>query len=90
MLPKIVIILLVLLMIISLGSAMVYMFKDRGQTDRTLNALKWRIGIWFVLLAFIVAGLKFGYITPSNSLVPPAPATEAPAAKPASQAPKAE
>jgi len=73
MLSKTVIILLVLLMIASLGSAMYYMFKDRGQTDRTLNALKWRVGIWFVLLAFIIGGLKFGYITPSNSLAPKTP-----------------
>ncbi len=81
MLSKIVIVILVLLMIVSLGSAMVYMFKDRGQTDRTLNALKWRVGIWAVLLVFIIAGLKFGFIIPSNSLVPPTPSTEtAPAA----------
>jgi len=68
MLSTIIIVALVLLMLVSLGSAMVFMFKDRGRSNRTVNALTWRVGIWAVLLAFIVAGLKFGFITPSNSL----------------------
>ena len=68
MLSTTIIIALVLLMLASLGSAMVYMFKDRGRSNRTVNALTWRVGIWAVLLMFIIAGLKFGFITPSNSL----------------------
>lgn len=65
---KIIIVVMLILMIGVLGSALLFMFKDRGKTNRTVNALTWRVGIWAVLLAFIVAGLKFGWIEPSNSL----------------------
>ena len=71
-----VIIILVVLMLISLGSAMLFMLKDRGKTDRTINALTWRVGIWVVLLGFIIAGINFGWIKPSNSLQARAPAVE--------------
>jgi len=58
------------LMIGSLGFALYYMMTDRGRSDRTVNALAARVGIWVVLFAFIAIGVGTGFIKPSGSLTP--------------------
>ena len=63
--------LLIVLMIGSLASAMWYMIKDRGGSNRTVIALTARISIWVILFAVIVAGIYFGWITPSNTIPMP-------------------
>ena len=68
---KLIIALLLLLMIGSLASAFWYMLKDRGSGTRTVKALTARIAIWFILFATIVAGIYFGWITPSNTIPMP-------------------
>lgn len=75
MVTKIIIVVMVLAMIGMLGRGLYFMMTDRGKTDRTLNALKWRVGIWVVLLVFILAGMKLGFINPSNSIAPKTPTT---------------
>ncbi len=70
MLPKIIIIILMILMIGSLGVALYFMMTDRGQTNRTVNSLAIRVGIWVVLFAFIAIGIGTGFIKPSSSLDP--------------------
>lgn len=58
-------------MVVSLAYAMYTMMQDtRGDksSNRTVNALTWRIGIWVVLLGFIIGAAKFGWINPSNSI----------------------
>lgn len=70
MLAKILIGLLLVAMIASLGIALYYMMVDRGQSNRTVNALAWRIGIWVVLFGFIAIGIGTGFIKPSGSLTP--------------------
>ena len=58
---KVLIIAIFLGILISLGSALVFMIKDRGGTDSTAKALTLRIGLsvgLFVLL-FILYGLGF-------------------------------
>ena len=64
-----------------LGSAMYFMMKDRGKTDRTVNALKWRIGIWGRSPGVHLAAAKLGWLEPSNSLVKKPQPTESAAPK---------
>ncbi|MDH3637448.1 MAG: twin transmembrane helix small protein [Gammaproteobacteria bacterium] len=71
MLPKIVILVLLVLMVYSLFSALYFLYRDRGQGERTLKALTARISIWVALFAFLYIGVHVGWITPSNSIRPP-------------------
>lgn len=68
---KIIIAVLLVLMLWSLGSAFWYMLRDRGQGTRTVKALTARIAIWVILLSTIIAGIYFGWITPSNTIPMP-------------------
>ena len=46
----------------NLGAALYYMIVDRGQSDRTVNALSWRIGLSVALFLLIAAGMLTGII----------------------------
>jgi len=70
---KLVIIILLLAMIASLGIGLFHLLKTPDETDKgdkVVKALTWRIGIWAVLFIFILAGVKLGWIEPSNSVHP--------------------
>ena len=60
---RIVVILFILVILASLGSALYYMVKDRGTTQRTVKALTIRIVLSIVLFLLLVLGLKTGVIT---------------------------
>lgn len=66
---KIIVMIVFLGIIGSLGSALIYMVKDKGQSDRTVKALTMRIGlsVGLFLLLFVLYGL--GLIEP-HSLKP--------------------
>jgi glycerol uptake facilitator-like aquaporin len=70
MLIKIFIVVMLIAMLVSLFTALYFMFTDRGRSERTVKALSWRIGIWVVLLALLALGTWTGVIKPSNSLGP--------------------
>ena len=70
MFTKIIVIVALIAMIGSLFSAMYFMFKDKGGSDRTVKALTVRVSIWVVLFALIAIGLYTGVLKPSNSLIP--------------------
>jgi predicted permease len=70
MLGKTVIGILLALMFYSLGSALYYLYADRGRGTRTVRALTMRIALWIVLFALLYLGMATGVITPSNSLRP--------------------
>lgn len=70
MLTKIVAVLLLVAMIVSLFAGMYFLVKDRGQTDRTLKALTWRVSIWIVLFALLAVAAYTGYLEPSVSIRP--------------------
>lgn len=73
MLVKIFIILMLVAMLVSLFSALYFMFTDRGTGTRTVRALTFRIGIWVVLLALLALGSATGVLKPINSVAPPIP-----------------
>jgi succinate dehydrogenase/fumarate reductase cytochrome b subunit len=65
---KIIVVIFFIAMVISLGMAFWFMMNDRGKGKRTVNALTFRIGIWVVLLGFLVLSIHMGWIVPSQSL----------------------
>ena len=61
---KAIVIVLLLVILINLGSALVFLVKDKGQTHRTLTALKWRIGLSISLFILLMIGFATGLIQP--------------------------
>ena len=60
---RIIVILFLLVILGSLGSALYYMLKDRGTTERTVKALTVRIALSVILFLMLVIGFKTGLIT---------------------------
>ncbi|ARP84902.1 twin transmembrane helix small protein [Bordetella genomosp. 9] len=46
----------------SLGSALIYLMKDKGTTNRTVNALTVRIGLSVALFLFVLLAHHLGWI----------------------------
>jgi hypothetical protein len=46
----------------SLASALVYLMKDKGSTNRTVNALTVRIGLSVALFLFVLLAHHLGWI----------------------------
>jgi len=61
---KIIIILLFLAVLGSLASAMVFLVKDKGETNRTAKALTYRIGISVFIFVLLIFAYFAGYIEP--------------------------
>ena len=53
MVIKILIIVFLITIVYSLGSALVFLVKDHGEGDRTVKRLTWRISLSLVLLLFL-------------------------------------
>ena len=52
--------------LISLGSALFYLVRDKGTTSRTVNALTVRISISVLLFLFILLAYWMGWIQPRS------------------------
>jgi hypothetical protein len=76
MLIKTLIVLTIIAIIISLGSGMVFLLKDRGTTERTARALTVRIALSVSLFALIMLGIFTGHIKPHGITPPSAVPTE--------------
>ncbi|MDP2639619.1 MAG: twin transmembrane helix small protein [Betaproteobacteria bacterium] len=59
---KIVVILFIILILASLGSALFFLVTDRGQSKRTVTALALRVGLSLILFLLLMAGYYFGLI----------------------------
>jgi hypothetical protein len=66
---KIFIIIGLLLILYSLGSALIFLVKDHGEGDRTVKRLTWRIGLSLVLFLALWAAYQMGYIEPKSGPV---------------------
>lgn len=64
MLSKVLIIIIFLGILLSLGSSMVYMVKDKGDSDRTVKALTWRICTSIALFGLLYLLWWAGVIEP--------------------------
>ena len=59
---KIIVLLFILFILGSLGSALYYLLKDQGKTDRVVKALTVRIGLSLVLFLALMAAYYVGCI----------------------------
>jgi len=59
---KIIIVLMLLFIVASLFSALFYLGKDKGTSDRTAKALTLRIGLSILLFIMLIAGYYTGLI----------------------------
>ena len=59
---RIIVILFVILIIASLGSALFFLVNDRGRSDRIVKALALRVGLSLTLFLLLMAGYYFGLI----------------------------
>ncbi|MBY0268703.1 MAG: twin transmembrane helix small protein [Burkholderiales bacterium] len=60
---RIIVILFIIVILGSLGSALYYLVKDRGATERTAKALTIRIALSITLFLLLMLGFHFGLIT---------------------------
>lgn len=60
---RIIVILFIIVILGSLGSALYYLVKDRGTTQRTAKALTIRIALSITLFLLLMLGFHFGLIT---------------------------
>ncbi|MBL8382044.1 MAG: twin transmembrane helix small protein [Burkholderiales bacterium] len=56
---------ILVLILASLGSAMVFLVKDQSRTRRTLRALTVRISLSVALFLFLLFGHWMGWFTPN-------------------------
>jgi hypothetical protein len=59
---KIIVILFLVVILGSLGSALYFLLTDKGRTDRTVRALTWRIALSITLFVLLMAGYATGII----------------------------
>lgn len=59
---KIVVVIFVLLILASLGSALFFLISDQSQSKRTVKALALRVGLSVTLFLLLMAGYYFGLI----------------------------
>lgn len=50
------------LILISLGSALFYLMRDKGASDKTVQALTFRIGFSVALFLFLIIAHQLGWI----------------------------
>lgn len=60
---RITVILFIVIIFASLGSALFYMIRDKGTTERTAKALTVRVALSVLLFLLLMLGFHFGLIT---------------------------
>ncbi len=64
MLAKTIIVVLMVLILIALGSGLIYLVGDEGRTKRPVKALSWRIGLSLGLFFFLFLAYRLEWISP--------------------------
>jgi len=62
MLMKIIIILFLITILYSLASSFFFLVKDKGEGDRTVRRLSWRVGLSLVLFIFLWVAHLMGWL----------------------------
>ncbi|MEW6370230.1 MAG: twin transmembrane helix small protein [Pseudomonadota bacterium] len=55
-----------ILIIASLGSALFFLMRDKGRSNRTVQALAMRVGLSITLFLIVLASYKLGWISPTG------------------------
>lgn len=63
---KIVVAIAFILILASLASALIFLMRDRGRSNRTVQALTLRVGFSVALFLFILFSYKMGWIQPTG------------------------
>ncbi len=63
---KFLIVLFLLVIFYSLVSSFWFLVRDKGEGDRTVRRLTWRIGLSLLLFLFLWAAYQMGWIEPSS------------------------
>jgi hypothetical protein len=63
---RIVVSILLVLILFSLLSGLVYLIRDRGHGERAVKALTWRIGLSIALFLVLLAGHYLGFWQPDG------------------------
>jgi urea transporter len=63
---KILVAIAFILIIGSLASALVFLMKDKGKSNRTVHALALRVGFSITLFILILVAYKLGWIQPTG------------------------
>lgn len=64
MLTKVIVIGFLLAILYSLASSFYFLIHDKGEGDRTVRRLTWRVGLSLLLVLMLFAGVKLGWIEP--------------------------
>jgi hypothetical protein len=54
------------LILASLGSALVFLMRDKGKSNRTVKALAFRVGFSIALFLLILIAYRLGWIEPTG------------------------
>ena len=63
---RVIVVTFLLVIVGSLFSALLFLMKDKGNTDRTIKALSVRIGLSITLFLLLIAGFYFGILPPKS------------------------
>lgn len=63
---KAIVVLLLFFIVYALGSAFYFLLNDKGDSDRIVKALSWRIGLSLFLFAFLIVAYLFGWLVPHS------------------------
>jgi len=66
MFAKVLIITVMLIILLALGSSLVFLVRDGGTTKRTVKALTVRIGLSLLLFLFLFLAFSMGWIKPHS------------------------
>ncbi len=58
---KYALVILLLLVIVSLFSGLYFMYKNKGNPNRMVNALKWRVAFSIIAFLVTIGGFLFGW-----------------------------
>ena len=60
---KIIVLIFIVLIVTSLGSALYFLIKDKGTSTRTAKALTWRVAFSITLFMLLMLSYHFGLIS---------------------------
>jgi uncharacterized membrane protein len=61
---KAILVLLLIFILFSLGSALYFLVHDKANSDRIVKALTWRVGLSLLLFVILLIAFAMGWISP--------------------------